>query len=115
MPAQSVQGTGGKTGGPSCEIQRSARRAEFMGNRLQLAAATPVSGGRVSLLLGCQAGELGRAGHGRLLSCVRGVTLQESPESRPAKRGHEMEVEEWRSGRMHKTNCKRERWKGRGW
>lgn len=33
-----------------------------MGTRLQLAAATPVFGWRVSLLLGCQAGELGRAG-----------------------------------------------------
>lgn len=87
MPALCVQGTGGKTGGPSCEIQRSARRAEFMGNRLQLAAATPVLAGRVSLLLGCQAGELGRGGHGRSLSCVCCVTLR-SPRKVDQRRGN---------------------------
>lgn len=77
-PALSVQGTGGKTGGPSCEIQRSARRAEFMGNRLQVAAATPVFVWRVSLLLGCRAGELGRARHGRFV-VVSGVVIRKVP------------------------------------
>lgn len=59
-PALSVQGTGGKTGGPSCEIQRSARRAEFMGNRLQVAAATSVFVCGSHCYLGAGLGSLAR-------------------------------------------------------
>lgn len=64
-----------------------------MGNRLQLPAATPVFVGRVSLLLGYRAGELGRAGHGRMWWYVASL-YRKCPEGRPAGRSHEMEVEE---------------------
>lgn len=57
-----------------------------MGNRLQVAAATPVFVWRVSLLLGCRAGELGRAGHGRFV-VVKWRRYTKSS-GRPARRSH---------------------------
>ena len=77
-----------------------------MGNRLQLAAATPVFAGRVSLLFGYRAGKLGRAWTWQIVVVCVWRHYIKRPGSTSGEAPHEeKKLKIGRSGRMRKQSA----------